>query len=155
MLLHFRMATKKLKLHSSLMPGVAPQTTEWTLCVLCQQSISESLRDPLNSMIWEPLKCIWNFRGKLESIGRSWFIRFHNTKWHRTYYTMCDKKMIDRARKRKNKQQSPEINMSPLKGIGFGLRFLQHLLKLHCAQWHLTTGKIVIWRYDSNGCCLP
>jgi len=31
-------------------------------------------------------------------------------------YTTCDKKMIDRAHKRKTKQQSPEIIMSPPKG---------------------------------------
>ena len=38
------MATKKLKLQSSLVPAVLP--TDWTLCALCQKPSSESLRDP-------------------------------------------------------------------------------------------------------------
>ena len=43
------MASKKVKLNSLSMPGVATQTTNWTLCVLCQQSTSsEALRDPQN-----------------------------------------------------------------------------------------------------------
>jgi len=97
------------------MPGVAPQTTDWTLCVLCQQSTSESLRDPLKSTyenhssayetLEENLKALDNLDSLLPSINM-----------HRTCYIMCDKKKIDRACKRKTKQQSPEIIMSPLKG---------------------------------------
>jgi len=117
------------------MPGVAPQTTDWTLCVLCQQSTSESLRDPLKSRyknhsyayetLEENLKALDDLDSLPLSInifrlddgtGIAATLRFHNAKWHRTCYTMCDKKIIDRARKRETKQQSPEIIMSPLKG---------------------------------------
>jgi len=73
----------------------------------------------------ENLKALDDLDSLPLSINISWLddgtgiaatLRFHNAKWHRTCYTIWDKKMIDRARKRKTKQQSPEIIMSPLKG---------------------------------------
>ena len=135
MLFHSRMASKRLKLYPSPVPAVASQTTDWTLCVLCQQSTSEALRDTLKSKyenhcsayetLEENLKALDDLDSLPLSINISRLddgtgieatLRFHNAKWHKTCYAMCDKTKIDRIRKRKTKQQSPKTNMSPLKG---------------------------------------
>jgi len=129
------MASKRLKLHPVSLPGVAPQMTDWTLCVLCQQSTSsETLRDPSKSKyanhssayetLEENLKALDHLNSLPLSISISRLddgtgieatLRSHNAKWHKSCYDMCNKKNIDRVRKRKSKEQCPEANMSPLK----------------------------------------
>ncbi len=120
------MATKKLKLLSSSVPAVQP--TDWTLCVLCQQSSSEPLRDPSKcknrsqSKGYETLADNLRSLDELNSLPLSIKIsrlddgtsieetlRLHNAKWHKTCYVMCNKTksiaFAKRSLKRKYQQQ--------------------------------------------------
>jgi len=53
----------------------------------------------------DPLPLSINISRFDEGTGIATTLQFHNTKWHRTCYTMRDKKMIDRARKRNSPQK--------------------------------------------------
>ena len=129
------MATKKIKLHSSSLPEVPVQTTDWALCALCQQSTSEPLRDPskaknkCQSRACETLADNLRSMDELDSLplsinishlddgtGIEATLTHHNAKWHKTCYVMCNKTKVDRVRKKVTKEQTSATSSLPLKG---------------------------------------
>ena len=129
------MATKKIKLHSSSLPEVAVQTTDWALCALCQHSTSEPLRDPskaknkCQSRACETLADNLRSMDELDSLplsinisrlddgtGIEATLTHHNAKWHKTCYAMCNKTKVDRVRKKVTKEQTSATSSLPLKG---------------------------------------
>ena len=129
------MATKKLKLDSSSVPAVAVQSTDWTLCALCQQSTSEVLRDPSkckNERQSRGYETLADNLGALDELGSlplsihisrlddgigiEETLRLHNAKWHKACYVTCNKAKVHRVRKKVAKEQIPATSISPLKG---------------------------------------
>ena len=142
------MATKKIKLHSSSLPEVAVQTTDWALCALCQQSTSEPLRDPskakneCQSRACETLANNLRSMDELDSLplsrnisrlddgtGIEATLTRHDAKWHKTCYVMCNKTKVDRVRKKVTKEQPQQQVIRHLK-VGSGERFLPHLTRV-------------------------
>jgi len=132
------LARKKIRLDPSSVPEEAVQTTDWSLCTLCQKSMSEALRNPSKCKNESPSKGYGTLAVNLRSLddlsslplsikisrlddgrGIEETLMQHNAKWHKTCYVMCSKDKVNRIRKKIVKQQAPAItlppNTSPLK----------------------------------------
>jgi hypothetical protein len=131
------MDAKRLKLHDPSSSSTTLQTTDWTLCVLCQQRSTELLRDPVQGKsgvqagksydtLAKNLKDLHDLNslpmnidlGRLDDgIGLEETLLSHQAKYHKTCYVNCNREKVERIQKKIAKAEAlASEKLSPIKG---------------------------------------